>query len=74
VAGGWLVRRVIAADLPSQVGLRLISPGVVGVAFALNVEQAGGSEGVALVLPVAVAGSLGSELLSLLVRPLERRA
>lgn len=74
VAGGWLVRRIIAPDLPSHVGLRLISPGIVGVAFALNVLQAGGSERVTLVLAVAVAGSLGSELLSLLVPPPERSA
>lgn len=74
VAGGWLVRRIIASDLPSHVGLRLMSPGVVGVAFALNVLQAGGSERAALVLAVAAAGSLGSELLSLLVRPPERPA
>ena len=72
VAGGWLVRRIIASDLPSHVGLRLMSPGVVGVAFALNVLQAAGSERVALVLAVAVAGSLGSELFSLLVRPREK--
>lgn len=74
VAGGWLVRRLIAPELPAQVGLRLMSPGIVGIAFALNVLQAGGSEGVAVVLAVAAAGSLGSELLSLLVRPFERPA
>jgi hypothetical protein len=74
VAGGWLVTRLIATDLPSQVGLRLMSPGIVGVAFALNVLQAGGVERVTLVLAVAVAGSLGSELLALLVRPSERPA
>ncbi len=75
VAGGWLVRRIIAPDLrSSHVGLRLISPGIVGVAFALNVLQAGGAERVTPVLAVAVAGSLGSELFSLLVRPFERPA
>ena len=51
-----------------------MSPGIVGIAFALNVLQAGGSERVTLVLAVAVAGYLGSELLSLLVRPFERPA
>ena len=74
IAGGWLVRRLIAPELPSQVGLRLMSPGIVGIAFALNVLQAAGSERVTLVLAVAVAGYLGSELLSLLVRPFERPA
>jgi uncharacterized membrane protein SirB2 len=74
VAGGWLVRRIIPSDLPFPVGLRLMSPGIVGIAFALNVLQAGGSERAALVLAVAVAGSLGSELLSLLVRLPEKPA
>ena len=74
VAGGWLVRRLIATDLPPQVGLGLMSPGIVGVAFALNVLQAGGSERVSLVLAVTVAGSLGLELLSLVVRRIETPA
>ncbi|MBI4886131.1 MAG: hypothetical protein HY824_03475 [Acidobacteria bacterium] len=74
VAGGWLVRRLIATDLPPQVGLRLMSPGIVGVAFALNALQAGGAGRASLVLAVTVAGSLGSELLSLLVRRIETPA
>ena len=73
VAGGWLVRRILPSDLPFPVGLRLMSPGIVGIAFALNVLQAGSERG-ALVLAVVVVGSLGSELLSLLVRPPERPA
>jgi hypothetical protein len=52
----------------------LISPGVVGVAFALNVLQVGGSERAALVFAVVIAGALGSELLSLFARPREELA
>jgi hypothetical protein len=50
-----------------------MSPGIVGIAFALNVLEAG-SDGATLVLAVAVAGSLGSEVLALLVRLPERPA
>jgi hypothetical protein len=74
IAGGWLVRRVMAADLPPQLGLSLMSPGVVGVAFALNVLQAGGPDRAAPALAVVVAGSIGSELLSFLLRPRARPA
>ena len=73
VVGGLLVRRIIPADPMSPVGLGLISPGIVGIAFALNVLEAG-PDGAALVLAVAVAGSVGSELLSFLIRPPERPA
>ena len=73
VVGGRLARRVVPSDLPSPVGFDLMSPGIVGIAFALNVLQ-GGSDGAALVLAVVVAGSLGSEVLSLLVQPAEKPA
>ena len=73
VVGGLLVRRMIPSDLPSPVGLGLMSPGIVGIAFALNVLEAG-PDGADLVLAVAVAGSVGSELLSVLIRPPERSA
>ena len=73
VVGGRLARRVAPSDLPSPVGLGLMSPGIVGIAFALNALEAG-SDGTALVLAVAVAGTLGSEVLALLVRSLERPA
>ena len=73
VVGGRLARRVAPSDLPSPLGLGLVSPGIVGIAFALNVLEAG-SDGAALVLAVAVAGSLGSEALALLFRLPERPA
>ena len=69
IAGGWLLGRIIGSELPSHMGLRLISPGVVGVAFALNVLQAEGPGRAALALAASVLGSLASEVLSLLARP-----
>jgi hypothetical protein len=44
---------------------------MIAIALALNVLQAGGSERAGLLLAAVVAGSLGSELLSLLVHPRE---
>ena len=73
VVGGLLVRRIMPSTPMSPVGLGLISPGIVGIAFALNVLEAG-PDGAALVLAVAVVGSVGSELLSFLIRPPERPA
>src|SRR6185436_10174821 len=67
LVGGWLARAVVMRDLPVDLGRRLIAPGVLGVAFALNVLQiTGPSEQATLLLSVAVLGSLGSELLSVL--------
>jgi len=67
LVGGWLARAVVMHDLPVDLGRRLLAPGVMGVAFALNVLQVTGpSEQATLLLSVAVLGSLGSELLSVL--------
>jgi hypothetical protein len=70
LAGGQLVRRLVGGNLPRHLGLHLLSPGVIAVAFALNVTQTGGALGDAI-LTIAVAGSIGSELLSLLFRAAE---
>jgi hypothetical protein len=65
--GGWLAGRAAPADAPDP-GFSLSSPGVVGVAIALNVLQAGGESPTGRTLfAIVVAGSLGSELLSLLI-------
>jgi hypothetical protein len=70
IAGGWLARRMVATELPSHLGLYLISPGVIAVAFALNAVQAAGDRAGAI-LAIVVVGSIGSELLALFVRPTE---
>jgi hypothetical protein len=71
VAGGWMAGRIAGYEEPMQVGFHLVSPGMIAVALALNVLQAGGSDRAGLLLAVVVAGSLGSELLSFLVHPRE---
>jgi hypothetical protein len=60
-------------DLPPDLGRRLIAPGVMAIAFALNVVQiTARSEWATMLLSVAVLGSIGSELLSVLVDPQRR--
>ena len=67
LAGGWLAAAAVAPELPRDVGFHLTSPGIVGIAFALNALQARGDEGtVSTVFAVVVAGSLASDVLSLL--------
>jgi hypothetical protein len=67
VAGGWMAGRMLARDVPRDMGLYLVSPGAVGIAFALNAAQAAGAtDETSALLTVVVAGSLGSEVVSLL--------
>jgi hypothetical protein len=64
LVGGWLAGRIIVRELPQDIGLLLSSPGALSIALALNVLQAGDAVGEASTLfAIAVAGSLGSELL-----------
>jgi len=74
VAGGWLAGRLAGHDEPVRVGLYLVSPGMIGVAVALNVLQAGGVDRAGLLLTAALAGSFASELISRLVHPREAAA
>jgi hypothetical protein len=72
VLGGSMVSLANRQALPADLGLYLVSPGIVGVAFALNLLHANGDwEGAPLVLSVVAAGSIGSELLALLFRHAE---
>jgi hypothetical protein len=73
LAGGWLASRLTpslglaAADL----GAHLLAPGLLGLAFALNVHQHLATSDAAAVLTAVVFGTLASEGLALLVAPAE---
>jgi hypothetical protein len=55
----------VGAELPAGFGLQLLSPGVIAVAFALNAELvAAGPAG--SILSIAVAASIGSDILAML--------
>ena len=67
IAGGWMAGH-IAPELPRDVGLSLSAPGFVGIAIAIDVVQAHGhSEMGATLFTIVIAGSVGAELLSLLI-------
>ncbi len=68
--GGWLAGRVAGIPLP-DIGLHLTSPGVFGVAFAMNAARAFGSD-VAPLVAIVVIGTVGSQLASALGRTQER--
>jgi hypothetical protein len=66
--GGWLAARVASGERSLDPGFSLSSPGVVGIAIALNILQAGSrSDASTTLFAIVVVGSLGSELVSLLI-------
>lgn len=74
LAGGWLASRAGGSEVPRDLGLHLISPGVIGIAFALNALQALGDAKGSTVFAIVIAGSLASDLVSLAPSRLEERA
>lgn len=66
--GGWAASRIAPGVAPSDLGAYLIPPGVIGIAFALNVQQVAHDAAGALVFAVSI-GAIASELLALLVTP-----
>lgn len=68
LAGGILATRVAAGELPRDLGLHLLPPGVFGVAFALNLAGIAGEAGSGL-LAAVVIGTIGSALVAHLLRP-----
>jgi hypothetical protein len=70
VAGSAAAQRLFPASPPADT-LSTLSPGIVGLAFALNAVRAAGPDA-ATVLSIVVVGAVGSELLAPLMTP--RRA
>lgn len=66
LAGGVVAGRIARVDVPRDLVPRLLLPGVFGVAFALNLDGAGGAGAPAL-LAVVVAGTIASELVAPIV-------
>ena len=64
--GGWIASLIAGPDVPRDFGSSLMSPGIVGIAFALNVVQAHGDlDSTTTLFAIVIAGSLLSDLLSL---------
>jgi hypothetical protein len=68
LAGGIVARRAAGVNAPRDLGLYLLPPGVFGVAFALNAVIVVGADA-SLLLAAVVAGTIGSELVALLLQP-----
>lgn len=68
VIGGWAASRVAPGVAPSDLGAYLIPPGVIGVAFALNVAQVAPAMAGTLVFAVS-AGAIACELIALVLTP-----
>jgi hypothetical protein len=71
--GAWMALRATRAALPDALGLLLLSPGVFGVAFALNAVRSAGPQAEPL-LGIIVLGTLASQLLAAMRRPHEADA
>jgi Kef-type K+ transport system membrane component KefB len=73
--GGWFASIGSGGDVPRDLGLSLMAPGIVGIAFALNVVQARGeADNTATLFAIVIAGSLASDVISLFVRGPEHPA
>ena len=68
LAAGTVARRAVGVNAPRELGLHLLSPGVFGVGFALNGVSVVGADA-SMLLAVAVAGTIGSELVAVLLPP-----
>jgi hypothetical protein len=66
--GGWVAARIASEVAPSDLGAWLVPPGVIGIAFALNMPQVAPEGAVPIVFAVS-AGAVVSELLALFVTP-----
>lgn len=73
VAGGWLAARVVGDVHPGDLAAYLMSPGVIGIAFALNLRQIlPAASGEALLWAVAI-GTAIFEVFAIIALPLWRR-
>jgi hypothetical protein len=73
LAGGWVASRIARGTAPGHLGALLVAPGVLGVAFALNMEQVLPASGGTFVFAVA-AGAIASELIAVFVTPSTARS
>lgn len=71
VFAGWFIAPVARLPRSANLGIYLLSPGVIGIAFALNAVRVWPDEMGRTILSAVVFGSIGSELLSLFVHPRE---
>jgi hypothetical protein len=66
LSAGTVARRVVGVHAPRDLGLHLLPPGVFGVGFALNAVSVVGADA-SMLLATVVAGTIGSELVAVLL-------
>lgn len=71
LAGGWVASRVDQQVTPGDLGAYLIAPGLLGIAFALNVRQVLEVAGATALLTAVVVATLVSEALAVVLAPVE---
>ena len=63
LVGGWAAGRVVGPLPSGNLGMSLLAPGILGIAFALNVVRAAGPEA-GPILTVAAVGAIGSDVIA----------
>jgi hypothetical protein len=71
--GGWAAARMAGTDGDRALAEHLLSPGVFGIAFALNLFRSGLPDATTL-LSIVVLGTVGAELVAEIGRPLEAKS
>jgi hypothetical protein len=74
LAGGWMASRLQHAVTPADLGAYLIAPGLLGIAFALNVRQVLDAPGATALVTAVVVATLASEALAYVLTPDEESA
>jgi hypothetical protein len=69
LAGGWVAARLREEVTPGDLGTYLVAPGLLGIAFALNVHQMGGAVGGTDIITATSAAALASEALAIVLVP-----
>jgi hypothetical protein len=69
IVGGWLAARAAPGVAPADLGSLLLPPGLLGLAFALNLQQVAGAPGGVAILTAVGTGTLIAELLAIVVVP-----
>ena len=68
LVGSTVARRASGVKAPRDLGVRLLPPGVFGVAFALNAVSVVGADA-SILLAAVVVGTIGAELVAVLLPP-----
>lgn len=71
LAGGWVASRIDHQVTPGDLGAYLIAPGLLGIAFALNVRQVLEVAGATALLTAVVVATLVGEALAVVLAPVD---